>query len=589
MELNKVKVTATISGKECFIISMRLEQGFNCHHKFDIIIDYEEFDSNWLESPEAVFGLLGENVNIEMQHEQGEGLSFFLGLITQASYIGHHGGKNHIRISGCSPTILLDGSKTMNSFEEMNLDSIISEAVEVSGNAGKVERQPQFSGEIDYVCQYDETCFEFLNRLSYLYGEWFFYDGLDCYFGKKDGGEEEVTFESDMLTFDLSANLLPSKMKRYHYLVHDDNKTDNEPPDPSTSGYHSVAQGKSSSAYTSKAVLPVQAVVLSDGELEVVAKAERNRSTFSMLTINGTSQTSKVKIGGKIKVKLPKKNTETPGKSVDTFLVTSVVHEFDLKGQYRNTFKAIPSTVENIPMQPVQLPVALSQIAVVKRNDDDKQRGRVKVAFQWQEDKGKTTNWIRVSAPDAGKSDIVPKNRGWVTIPEKNDIVMVGFEYGDPNRPFVAGSIFSEKVSAGGQKDNKIKSFTTRVDSSITFDDEKGSITIKDKKGSDSKMVFDGKTNITITAATSLTINIGNGASTLKMDNKGNIELNGSTIRLNASDAILLNSKNYLEMEGKKNAKFLSGQILIQADQKDVTIDGTGGVIKLAKGQVDIN
>jgi hypothetical protein len=40
-------------------------------------------------------------------------------------------------------------------------------------------------------------CFEFLNRLSWIYGEWFFYDGITCYFGKQDGDTETVTFESD--------------------------------------------------------------------------------------------------------------------------------------------------------------------------------------------------------------------------------------------------------------------------------------------------------------------------------------------------------------------------------------------------------
>ena len=45
---------------------------------------------------------------------------------------------------------------------------------------------------------------------------------------------------------------------------------------------------------------------LNDSELETVTKAEKNHATFSMLTISGTSQTSKVKIDGKVLVKLPK-------------------------------------------------------------------------------------------------------------------------------------------------------------------------------------------------------------------------------------------------------------------------------------------
>ncbi|MDR0794718.1 MAG: phage baseplate assembly protein V, partial [Tannerella sp.] len=484
MKLNTVEVKLSIAGKDCYIISMILEQGFNQHHRFECVVDYEEFDTKWMESPGKVFKLLGEDAIIEMKHKDGKGLNFFKGVITHISHTGHHGGQNHICISGCSPTIKLEGSKTMDSFMDMNLDSIVSEAVGTSGNGGSIKSQPGFTEQIDYICQYNETCFEFLNRLSWIYGEWFFYDGQDCYFGKQDGKEEEVTFESELTTFDLSANLLPSKMKRYHYLVHDDRETDMKAPDPSTAGYHLVAQGKSSSIYTSDATLPSIAEVLADGELDTVTRAEKNRATFGMLTMSGTSQTSKVKIGGKIKVKLPDK-MKTTKKDVDTFLVTSVIHEFDLKAQYRNSFMGIPSTVEYIPMQPVVTPVAQTQLAWVKENVDEKERGRIKVQLQWQKDKGKTTNWIRVQTLDAGTSGPFPQNRGHVFIPELDDQVMIGFEYGDPNRPYMTGSMFPERHGKGGEADNNIKSIKTRSGHKIEFNDSEGnkSITITDIAG----------------------------------------------------------------------------------------------------------
>jgi uncharacterized protein involved in type VI secretion and phage assembly len=121
-------------------------------------------------------------------------------------------------------------------------------------------------------------------------------------------------------------------------------------------------------------------------ELEAVAKAEKNRATAGMLTVSGTSQTSKVKTGDKILLKLPDK-METTKKEVDTFLVTSVIHEYDLKGKYRNSFTAIPGASENIPMPAVYFPKAFSQFAPVKSNDDEKKLGRVKVEFQWQKEK----------------------------------------------------------------------------------------------------------------------------------------------------------------------------------------------------------
>jgi uncharacterized protein involved in type VI secretion and phage assembly len=144
---------------------------------------------------------------------------------------------------------------------------------------------------------------------------------------------------------------------------------------------------------------------------------------------------------------------------------------------------------------------------VVKSNDDVKKLGRVKVEFPWQKDKNKTTNWIRVATPDAGKSDKVPQNRGFVFIPEKDDLVMVDFEYGDPNRPYVSGSIFSERVSLGGKDNNRIKSITTRSGISVILDDDenKGSYTVKDPSGNIIKS--DGNGNMAVTAPGTLTVN----------------------------------------------------------------------------------
>jgi len=556
MELNKVEVKAKIGGKDCYIISMRLEQGFNCHHTFEIVVDYNDLDSLWMESAGRTFHLLGEEVQIEMKHRKGDGMNLFTGVITQASYIGHHGGQNHIRISGCSPTIKLDGSKTMDSFMDMTLNGIVSEAVEMSGNGSEVTPQPKFKDKIDYICQYDETCFEFLNRLSWIYGEWFFFDGQQCYFGRQDGKKEEITFESEMMTFDLSANLVPSKMKRYHYLVHDDYETDSKAPDPSVIGYHTVAQWKSSSVYTSDATLPTEAAALNMRDLDVVTEAEKNRATFNMLTISGTSQTSKVRIGGRVLVKLPK-NMKTTKKEVDTFLITSIVHEYDLKAEYRNTFKGIPDIVQNIPMQPVVTPVAQPQLAWVKYNVDEKERGRIKVQFQWQKDKGKTTNWIRVQTLDAGTSGPFPKNRGHVFIPELDDQVMIGFEYGDPNRPYMAGSMFPERHAKGGEADNNIKSIKTRSGHMIEFNDSEGakSITITDIAGN---VVF-----------------LDTVAEQIKIHAPKKVTITSEDIEISASKSLMLSSgKDTQQMVGKDfNQVVGDNHTLSIGKSLDVTIE----------------
>lgn len=596
-ELNKVEVSLTLDGKSCYIVHLKLTQGFNRHHTFQAEVDYEELDKNWMESPAVVMQLIGKDANIEMKHRDGSGLNLFTGVVTNVSYVGKHGQQNHIIISGCSPTIRLDGSKTMDSFMDKPLSGVVNEAIENSGNGCTVTVAPKFAGQLDYVCQYEETAFQLLNRLSWQYGEWFFYDGTTCYFGKPGGGgSETITYDAEVTGFSFSANMQPVKMNRYQYLVHDGNDIQADAPDKvsGVEGYHNVPLDRSSSVYTSGATLPTDGVVKTFKELEDVVEAEKNRMVAGMLTISGKSQTSKVKIGKEVLVKLPK-NMEVSKKEIGTFLVTEVVHEYTQKGEYINTFTGIPSTMENIPMEPVNSPKAFPQIGTVKSNADDK--GRIQVELQWQKSKNKTTNWIRVKTEDAGKSDDVAKNRGFVFIPEEGDIVMVDFEYGDPNRPYVSGSIFSEKVSIGGGADNNIKTIITRSGHTIKFDDTKGKEKIQ---------VYDIKGNIVEIDTVEDAINV-SANSTINM-NAVNINLlaknaitatagvtfaasagatstltGGVSTFINAGKEAAIKAGKTLSAKGGKNALISSGM------NSQMTLDSKGNVEVKGKKKVDVS
>ena len=74
--------------------------------------------------------------------------------------------------------------------------------------------------------------------------------------------------------------------------------------------------------------------------------------------------------------------------------------------------------------------------------------------------------------PNAGKSDYHAKNRGMVFIPEVGDEVMLGYRYGDPSRPYVAGSMYHGMNGAGGSTDNVTKSIITRSGHMLVFNDK---------------------------------------------------------------------------------------------------------------------
>ena len=155
--------------------------------------------------------------------------------------------------------------------------------------------------------------------------------------------------------------------------------------------------------------------------------------------------------------------------------------------------------------------------------------------MNWQTD-NMQTGWIRVMTPDAGSSDKVNTNRGFVFIPEVDDKVLVGFRNGDPNRPYVMGSLFNGSTAAGGLDANHLKSIRTRSGHAIELDDSPTSlgITIKDHKGNSIHIDSEGD-NIVINAKKDITINAGE---TFTVNCKNANILAQESINMNAEESI---------------------------------------------------
>jgi len=101
-------------------------------------------------------------------------------------------------------------------------------------------------------------------------------------------------------------------------------------------------------------------------------------------------------------------------------------------------------------------------------------------------------------SPDAGGTDQVTQNRGYVAIPEVGDQVMVGFVHNHPDRPFVMGGMFHGQVGEGGGSDNRVKSIQTRSGHRIIFTEDE-SIVITDKSSNEIHLDTTDS-NISITA-----------------------------------------------------------------------------------------
>src|SRR3954462_9032342 len=121
------------------------------------------------------------------------------------------------------------------------------------------------------------------------------------------------------------------------------------------------------------------------------------------------------------------------------------------------------------------------EIAVVTNVKDPDKQGRVKVCFPRLPGKPES-DWARVAQPAAGDG------RGFYWLPQVNDEVLVAFERGQTNKPYVIGSLWNGKdkpMKDGYTDDNTKVMIQSTSGHQIILEDKNGeeTIVIADKSG----------------------------------------------------------------------------------------------------------
>lgn len=573
--LNLVATKVTVKGEEQKFVSLHLRQGFNRHHTFTVMVNYLSPNNTFQQTPEKFIGYIGETASISFVHRQTGESYDFEGIITQVEMVGSMGETGGVAIHGTSPTILYENNRTLDSWMDQSLSTIIKEVTQEYGKVNLVSN-PKYAAPIPYMAQYNESVFDFMNRLSALYGEWFYYDGTKVYFGKPDrDNTEKIVYDMDLEEVRLVANLVPGKSARYDYVAQE-NKQHNADTPAKPDGMNdlqSIAHSCSEKAYTAKTTSAADPHVTDKAELDEQMRIVKNASGANLLNIKGIGKTCRIRIGEIIDVSFPDRMKLPP---LGKFRIVGIEHEVRRDGHYSNSFVGVPDGTVHIPVPDAKRPLALPELATVKENNDDKGQGRVKVAFDWQKN-GKTTNWVRVQTPNAGVSGAVPKNRGWVFVPEVGDQVMVSYEHGNPDRPYVTGSVFHSGSGKGGDKDNKVKSIITRSGNAIVFDDETGSIVITDQTGKQ-LIMLDGTDAITVMAKKSITLT-NEAESVIVMDDKS-IGLQADTIALEGRKSVtLLSGNECMVLSSEKSIISSSGTNIKQEAEKDYDVAAKNGTV----------
>lgn len=237
-----------------------------------------------------------------------------------------------------------------------------------------------------------------------------------------------------------------------------------------------------------------------------------------------------------------------------SYLITATRHELSGGGSYQTTIyvsgrrpnSLMGAMLDARPAQGIHGVV----VGIVTNINDPDRLGRVKLKFPWL-DEGQESHWARVATPGAGKG------RGFFTLPEVEDEVLVAFEHGDISRPYVVGGLWNGKDAPPAEvvQSNKVgtRILKTRIGHVIELQDDgaggNGFITLKTKDGH-TITASDSERKVTIVSKGGNEIAISDDARSVSISSKGSIKLEGPGGALSISESgVELSSKSMLKVQ----------------------------------------
>lgn len=594
---NMVNAIVRLGGKRLDFVHLRIEQVYGDHHHFRLQLDHDVAGKTFMHEPTEQMDYLGRFVIIDIQHGDDNGAAYvFKGVVTKVSMTGKDGKKGYLVLEGSSPTIMLERGRRMDIYSNMNLRSIFKKTIDgVFSDYMKCLVEPTFENKIDFLMQYNETDWEFLKRISYLYGENLFYSGSEILFGAYEEWEAiKLTYDVEISDVEFCSRMLPNSSIAYQY----DTILERQSPDRidnSNSYLDKMEEFNKTMTMDKPAKSQIGTPVYTGSEMAEMNKRSKARTAAQTVYIKGKSKTYESTIGRLITLCMP--DGFSSKKELGTYRVVKSIHTIDERLHYSNEFEAVPASLTTMPVAEPRMPVAESVVGKVTSHEDPKGQGRIQVDFAFANQYSRI--WMRVMTPSAGLSDDGQKNRGMVFVPEKGDQVMVGFEYGDPNRPYVMGSMYHSNNGQGGSGNNTEKSLITRSGIKIVFNDDQKSLHIEDPSGNTWDM--DGNGNIAVNAPKNMTITVGenmdvtvgknitvNAGEDIDVEAGGNInQTAGTDINQTASGDINETSENRTEMVDKLHQQTSKKEII---ESEKITAFSTSENMTLQSGKtVKIN
>ena len=501
-----------------------LEQKTNAHDTFSIIVPDDALDTYEGFVMESSKKLLGKKISLSYW-QYGSENQVFSGIVTGLKN-RKESGYGKLVITGHSPSILLENGRADRSFEQLSLSQIVKEIGVNYPQEGKIHAEEQelnVRRVLPYTVQSQESDFGFIQRLATRYGEYFYYNGKELIFGNKAEPVLELSEGRELIELEFELGLRAQGFSGLTYDAEKGESIQHNAQDVQTEWKENALQAvavQASKQLFGNAPKSVFSGSEKSQELEeMLLKEKENRE--SLIWVRGRSRDSRLKNGSRAKL------TDINGRAMETYRIVEIRHYYN-GDEYYNEFVGVSDVLHPPYQDSGAFPKSHEQMGRVVENADPLGLGRVRVQMMWQEAGSEKTPWIRLLQPHSGSG------KGFYFVPEIGEEVLVGFQGGNAEKPYVIGTQYNGKEKSGyADKENNIKAVHTRSGNRLLLNDETGDVSLESQKGQ-TIAIFYGNGNIEIKAPETMTLN----AKNLNINVSQNMTTN---VGMNASENVSMN------------------------------------------------
>lgn len=583
------QVHITIGGFTQNIIyyDLRLSQKMADHHYFSFVWQYTgKAVIKPADQAKAMRDYIGNEVIFTFKSLTGIKL-MSKGIITGLTSVDQNGSAVGLHVSGTSHSIVLDDNPKSRTYLERGMDDIVLDILS-EGPTEFYQRdaiRSTYMKEFNYMAQYNETSFDFLKRLAQRYGQWFYFDGMRMQFGQIKTSKIKLINGASLHSFKIQANMSAHKISLAGYDYNKASSIKNSSPRTSAGSKDSFAsnigfnQGTvtqpelSIGAYTNNAQ--------NKDEIDEMVMLQTARSDANSVYYSGISY---------FPVGLGQVFTIINDTTEHHLICIEATHHSEVHGNYTCEFKAIPDDVSAPHYTDTKaFAKAETQPARIKDNNDPEGLGRVRVEFYWGNGSTKS-QWMRMIQPHSGGG------KGFYFIPEIDEEVLVGFEGGNAQCPYVMGAHYNGQAKSNyASEKNDLKVLQTRSGNRIISDDATGDIAIESQKGQtiaviygDGNIRFKAPKNIELEAGEDIIMNAGRD---IKVDAKENIEMEaGNNISQEAGNDVFINANGNIMEKGNEKIEIIEEKVTIYSAEhiemaEKINMNATNGemILKASK------